>query len=219
MNMKKADKSLSQKFNNPIVNGLSTGIILQLAIGPVFFFIMNLVLQKTIFDGLVGTLAVTIVDYLYITLAILGIGKLLEKKKFKKLFGIISSIVLFIFGAIIIKGIINGGLSNTIDINSINLFSSFISVFVLTISSPMTIVFFTSLFTTKAMEYNYTKKELIKFGFGTGLATLLFMGASVIIFFLIKETIPIFLIQILNLIVGCLLVVYGGIRFIKVLNK
>ena len=200
-------------------NGLATGLILQLAIGPVFFFIINLALQKSIFDGLIGTLAVTIVDYFYITLAIFGIGKLLENKKVKKMFGIISSIVLIIFGIFIIKGIASSGMSTDIIANSTNLLSSFTSVFLLTISSPMTIVFFTSIFTAKALEYNYTKNELLIFGFGTGLATLLFMGTSVILFSLIKGAVPVLLIQILNIAVGCLLIGYGGIRLVKVLKK
>lgn len=200
-------------------NGLATGLVLQLAIGPVFFFIINLALQRSFFDGLIGTLAVTIVDYFYITLAILGIGKLLENKKIKKMFGIISSIALIIFGIIIIKGIMGNDISTTISTNSTNLLSSFISVFLLTISSPMTIVFFTSIFTAKALEYNYSKKELLIFGFGTGLATFLFMGTSVILFSLVKGGIPILLIQILNVAVGCLLIGYGGIRFLKVYKE
>lgn len=198
------------------IKGLTTGLILQFAIGPVFFFIANLTLQKTIFDGLAGVLAVTIVDYFYITLAVFGIGKLLENKKIKKTFGIISSIVLAIFGAIIIKGIVDSGVSTFTISGSKDLLKSFGSVLLLTISSPMTIVFFTSLFTAKAVEYNYTKTELYKFGFGTGMATFLFMGLSVIVFSLIKGEIPSMLIQILNLVVGCLLIGYGLIRLVKI---
>jgi threonine/homoserine/homoserine lactone efflux protein len=200
-------------------NGLTTGLVLQLAIGPVFFFIVNLTVQRTIFDGLIGAVAVTLVDYLYIFLSIIGVGKLLENKKIKRIFGIISSIILIIFGIIIIKGVITGGMSTTVITHSINLLSSFISVFFLTISSPMTIVFWTSIFATKALEYNYSKKELFIFGFGTGLATLIFMGSSVILITFIKGTIPIVLIQILNLIVGCLLIGYGGVRFRKIILK
>jgi len=196
-------------------NGLATGLILQLAIGPVFFFIINLALQKSISDGLAGALAVTIVDYFYITLAILGIGKLLESKKVKEIFGIISSIVLIIFGIFIIKGITNIDISTSQITNSANLLSSFTSVFLLTISNPMTIVFFTSIFTTKALEYSYTKKELLVFGSGTGFATFLFMGASVILFSLIRKSIPVLLVQVLNLLVGCLLIGYGYLRLRK----
>lgn len=196
-------------------HGLTTGLILQLAIGPVFIFIINLSLQKTIIDGLAGVLAVTIVDFLYITLSILGVGKLLENKRVKKILGASSSIVLIIFGLFIIKGIASEEPLTPSTTISTNTFTSFSSVFLLTISSPMTIVFFTSVFATKALEYNYAKKELFIFGFGTGLATLIFMATSVILFSLIKESVPVSLIQMLNLIVGCLLIGYGTVRFVK----
>jgi threonine/homoserine/homoserine lactone efflux protein len=199
-------------------NGLFTGLLLQLAIGPVFFFIINLALQKTLLDGLMGALAVTVVDYIYIALSTFGIGKLLENEKVKKIFGIVSSIVLIIFGGIIVKGAINSGISEAV-ISTTNLFSSFSSVFLLTISSPMTIVFFTSLFSAKAVEYNYTKKELYFFGLGTGLATLIFMSSSVLIFSLLKGTIPRIVIQILNMIVGTLIIRYGTVRLVKLLRK
>lgn len=200
------------------INGLTTGLFLQLAIGPVFFFIINLTLQRTIYDGLIAVLAVTIVDYFYITLSVVGIGKLLEKKKTKNVFGIISSLVLIIFGAIIIQGIIENGLTTSVEINSTNLISSFISVFVLTISSPLTIIFFTGIFTAKALEYNYTKKELYIFGFSVGSATFIFLGLSVILFSWLRETIPFTLIQILNLVVGLVLIGYGIFRIIKILK-
>ena len=198
-----------------IKNGLLTGMFLQLAIGPVFFFIINLVLQKTIFDGFAGVFAVTVVDYLYIILAIIGVGKLLEHKKFKTTFGIISSIVLIIFGLLIIKKVITNDLTNNIIINSTNIFSSFFSVFLITISSPMTIIFFTSIFTTKAIEYNYTKKQLYIFAISVGLATFLFMSTSVLISYFFKDVIPISIIQILNMIIGLVLIGYGVLRILK----
>lgn len=62
-------------------NGLITGLLLQLAVGPVFFFIINLTIQKTVIDGLAAVMAVTIVDYFYITLSIIGVGTMLEKRR------------------------------------------------------------------------------------------------------------------------------------------
>lgn len=200
-------------------NGLATGLFLQLAVGPVFFYITNLTLQRSIYEGLVAVLAVAIVDYFYITLSIVGIGKLLEKKKTKNVFGIISSIVLIIFGAIIIKGILDNGVSNTVDIEFTSLLSSFLSVFILTISSPMTIIFFTGIFTAKSVEYNYTKRDLYIFGFSVGSATFTFLGLSVIIFSLLKESVPITIIQFLNFLVGAVLIGYGIVRIIKILKQ
>lgn len=200
-------------------NGLLTGLTLQLAIGPVFFFIINLALQKSIIDGFAGVLAVTIVDYFYISLAIFGIGKLLENKKVKRTFGIVSSSVLIIFGLLILKGLFSNGVSNAIVAGTTSILSSFSSVFFITISSPMTIVFFTSLFTAKAVEYGYNKKELLFFGLGTGLATFMFMGSSVVLFSLIRGTVPLVVIKALNGIVGCLLIGYGSLRLWKAIIK
>lgn len=199
-------------------NGLFTGFLIQLAIGPIFFFTINLALQKTLLDGLMGALAATVVSYIYIALSAFGIGKLLESQKIKKVFGIVSALVLTIFGGIIIKGVLGSGISET-TINTNSLFSSFTSVFLLAISNPMSIIFFTGLFSTKAIEYNYTKKELYFFGLGFGFSSFIFMAVSVLIFSLLKGTIPTIVMQILNMIVGVLIIGYGIIRLVKLLKK
>lgn len=198
-----------------ITHGLITGLFLQLAIGPGFLFIVNLSLQRTIFDGLIAVMAVAIVDYFYITLSIVGVGKIFENVKAKKLFGIISSFLLIVFGIVILKGVSDRGISNVVEISSKNLISSFISAFILTISNPMTILFFTGIFTAKALEHNYTRNNLWFFGFSVGLATIIFMGTSVILFSLLRETIPVIVLQILNLFVGFVLICYGITRIIK----
>lgn len=206
--------------NNFIIfkNGITTGLFLQLAIGPVFFYITNLTLQRSIYDGLIAVLAVTIVDYLYITISILGIGKLLEKNKIKIILSIFSSIVLIIFGLLTIKSIINNRSSSAAIIGSSNLLGSFLSVLILTISNPITIVFFTSIFTAKMIEFNYTKRELYIFGLSVGSATFIFMSFAVVLFTLVKRNIPLVLIQILNIIVGVVLIGYGLFRIIRILK-
>jgi len=200
-------------------NGLATGLLLQLAIGPVFFFIISITMYRTLLDGLAATVAVTLVDYLYITLAILGIGAVLERNRVKRIFGGLSSIVLVIFGFLMIKNVLSQTAS-TADISAASdILASFTSTFFLTISSPMTIVFWTSIFAAKAVECNYTRRELVMFGFSTGLATLLFMGTSVLLFSLIRDTVPPIVIRSLNALVGCLLIGYGGLRFARVVQN
>jgi threonine/homoserine/homoserine lactone efflux protein len=197
-------------------SGLATGLLLQLAIGPVFFYIINLTLQRTVLDGLVAVLAATIVDYVYISLAILGTSRLLERTRVKGIFAVFSSAVLIIFGAVIIQGVVGGGVSTAVDTVSSDLLTSFTSVFLLTISSPLTIVFFTSLFAAKAVEYGYTERELLVFGLGTGSATIMFLGSSVILISLVGAAIPVVVTRVLNLLVGILLVGYGAIRLARV---
>lgn len=201
-------------------NGFLTGLILQIAIGPVFFFILNLSLQKTAIDGLVGVLAVTLVDYLFIALAVLGVGKLLERPKIKLASGIIGSLVLIIFGIVMIWSVrqnVQVDISNNVVESSYT--ASFISAFLLTSSSPLTIVFWTSLFATKAIEKGYAQKQLIYFGIAAGLATLVFLGSSVTLLAILKAMIPLALLKVSNAAVGLLLVVYGVMRLSKlVLN-
>ncbi len=83
----------------------------------------------------------------------------------------------------------------------------------------MSAVFFTGLFSAKAIEYSYTKKELYFFGFGTGLSTPIFMSGSVLMFSLLKGTIPAIAIQTLNIIVGILIIVYGILMLVRILKK
>jgi threonine/homoserine/homoserine lactone efflux protein len=203
-----------------LIDGILTGLFLQLAIGPVFLYILNISLQRSVADGFVAVLAVTIVDYIYIASAIMGVGKILEKPKIKLYLGIISSIVLFLFGIVMIISAIN---PNSIDLandeGDLSIFASFISVFLLTISSPLTIVFWTGLFASKAIEKEYTKEQLQIFGIGAGSATLLFLGSSVIMFSLIKSSVPYILLLILNISVGSLLIIYGTIRLIKTIKS
>ncbi len=201
------------------IKGLLVGLILQLAIGPVFFFIANLTLHRTIFDGLAGVLAVTLVDYFYISLSLFGVSKLLKNDKTKKIFGIISSIVLMLFGLVLIFGAkaASGSFMNQ-DIGSSNIIASFLSVLLLTISSPLTIVFFTGVFTAKSIEYNLKKKELFVFGFGAGFATLVFMTLSVILLSLIKGFLSVLLVQALNILVGSILILYGLFRIAKIFS-
>jgi len=198
------------------LDGFLTGLILQIAIGPVFFYILNLTLQRSLLDGFLAVLAAVLVDYLYITLSILGVGKLLERSRNKRILGTLSSIVLLIFGGLMIQSVI-GGYSDPANSHQEvgNHLSSFMNTFMLTISSPLTIIFWTSLFTSKAIEKGYSRKELVPFGFASGLATLIFLGLVVTGISYLKLVIPVNLIQILNIVVGVILVLYAVIRFGK----
>jgi len=202
-----------------ILNGFLTGLILQIAIGPVFFFILNLSLQRTILDGLFAVIAVTLVDYIFITFAVLGVGKLLEKPRIKLTLGMVSSLVLILFGIIMIVSISpSSQINSPKNLIESNYISSFISAFLLTISSPLTIVFWTSLFAAKAIENGYAQKQLIFFGIAAGLATLVFLGSAVTLLSIMRTSIPITLLSLLNIAVGSLLIIYGMIRLYKIVR-
>lgn len=197
------------------LKGFTTGILLQLAIGPVFFFILNIALRPGIWNGIFAVMGVTLVDYFYIILAIFGVGKFLENGKKKMIFSLCSSIVLMIFGAFLLR---KGVLFNRYSPENIledSLWGSFLSALILTISSPLTILFWTSIFTNKAIEYSLDKKGLLLFGLSAGMATLIFLGVNVFIFSMIGLWVPEIVFRILNIFVGIVLIGIGVIRIIK----
>jgi threonine/homoserine/homoserine lactone efflux protein len=192
-----------------LLKGLGTGVILQLAIGPIFLYIINIVLQKDIINAFAAIAAVTIVDLLYISLAIVGIGKLLEQRKVKRVLGIVSAVVLILFGLYMIKSSLFSPTNNNTFFVESSLSASFLSTFVLTIASPLTIIFWTSVFAAKALELSLTTKELLGFGIAAGSATPLFLSSAVIIINQVKSSIPAVIFQLANIFVGLILIIYG----------
>ncbi len=201
----------------PLGNGLLTGLFLQLAIGPVFFYILGIAIDSNFLISLFGVLAVTMVDYLYIGLSILGIGKLLETQKIRRTLGILSSLVLLAFGALALNSALV--LENKVILGSDwSLASAFMGSFALTLSSPLTIVFWSGIFAAKALEKGYTNQELWIFGSGAGLATLLFLGTVTYGISLTKSMIPPEAITVLNVIVGILMICYGILALVKTIR-
>ena len=195
---------------------MTTGLILQIAVGPITFFIINIVIQRTLLDGFFAILGAALADYCYITLSIIGIAKLLENVRIKKTLGFISSLVLILFGFYIIIGAlktiqVNVGITNNLQ----DLTRSFISTFMLTLSNPLTIIFWTSIFTARSIEYSLNRKELIIFGFAAGLAVFLFLGTIVLIISIFKYSIPVAAVRLANILVGLILITYGLFRSIK----
>jgi len=71
----------------PLFSGILTGFFLQLALGPVFFYVLSITIDSSYSNGFFAILAVTLADYIYIVLSLIGIGKLLQKDRIKTVFG------------------------------------------------------------------------------------------------------------------------------------
>ena len=204
----------------PLIDGMVTGLLLQLALGPVFFYVFGITIDSNFINSLFAILAVTLADYIFIILSLFGVGKLLQTDKKKIIFGLVGSILLLVFGSIILyNGLIFKCNVDQIDSIVWTPFKSFTSCFILTISSPLTIVFWGSIFSAKAIEKKYFKKELIIFGLSAGASTFLFLFFTMIILSFFKSSIPNEIVQILNCTVGFLLIIYGTTRAVRVVSK
>ncbi len=194
-------------------------MILQLAIGPIFLYIAGLTTYHSTANGFAAVAAVSVVDYLFIVLAIMGVGKLLERKRIKKVMAVGSSVVLIIFGYMMIKDAITSfSASLSMNQGSAGLVNSFSKAFLLTASSPLTIVFWTGIFTARSIEKGFNRKQLWVFGIAAGSTTPLFLGGTVVVFSLLRNTISFGFAPWLNLGVGIVLITYGCVRLVQMLR-
>jgi threonine/homoserine/homoserine lactone efflux protein len=194
----------------PLFDGLLTGLFLQAAVGPVFFFILQITLESSYANGLCAVAAATLVDCLYICLSLLGLGRLLERRGLKRTFGLLGSLLLAVFGIIILKGGIDGlKASASAGSGFWTPWRSFAGCFVLTISSPLTIAFWSGLFATKALEKGYAGRQLALFGAGAGAATFLFLASAMLALSLVGRGVPPAATRWMNVGVGILLIAYA----------
>ena len=203
-----------------LVNGLATGMILQLAIGPIFLYVAGLTTYHSTAHGFAAVAAVSLVDYLFILLAIMGVGKLLERESVKKIMGLGSAIVLIVFGYFMFRdAIANFSASLTMNQGSTGLVNSFTKAFILTASSPLTIIFWTGIFTARSIEKGFNRKQLWLFGIAAGSTTPLFLGGTVLAFSAMRNAISFGFAPWLNLGVGLILISYGFVRLIQLLRS
>lgn len=212
----KPSKSDNRSIAKAITGGFVTGMLLQVAVGPVFFFVLNVAIQRTLTDGILSAVAVTVADYAYIALAIVGVGNLIRKEPYKSILGFMGALILVAFGVLMAVTSLTTSNNPTYDrLTTANYASSFAYAFLLTVSSPLTIVFWTGLFATRATEREYDKVHLVGFGLGAGASTFTFLTATVLIVSLFRASIPLTLMQPLNASVGLVIVAYGIVRTTK----
>lgn len=199
-----------------IYKGFKFGMLLQLAVGPMCLMVFNTSTTYGFLMGLSLVLAISLIDGLYIILSGIGVAAIINKEKIKSTVKILGCIVLVLFGVNTITGAF--GLTLLPDLN---LFSNatnqnvFIQGLLLTASNPLTIIFWGGVFSTQVVENDFSKRQLILFGFGCILSTLLFL--TIVSFFgsILSGFLPQIIVQILNITVGAILIYFG----IKLLFK
>ena len=82
-----------------ILNGLLSGIVLALLIGPVFFTILQTSIERGFGSGAMVALGVSLSDAFYITFTYLGVYQLFDQGGFREYLAYFGGIVLLLFGA------------------------------------------------------------------------------------------------------------------------
>ncbi len=196
------------------LEGLKFGMLLQFAVGPMCLMVFNTAQNTGFLVALSLVIAIALVDAFYILLASLGASKLLGNKKVEKIVKIIGSLVLILFGLNIILNVFGINIIPGLNLKP-NSSSAFIQGIILTLSNPITIVFWGSVLTTKIIEEKFEKKELAVFSVGLVSATLIFLTIVAVLGMILSNFIPDIISKILNIVVGLVIIGFG----IKLLLK
>lgn len=195
-----------------VLKGFCFGMILQIAIGPVCLYVFKTANEVGLRAAEAAVIAATIVDILFVTLAIAGISELIEKPKMKMLLKYFGSSVLLYFGIGTILEVCGVKIIPTLISSGSESFAAsnaFVTSFVLTAASPLSILFWSGVFAGKLAEESFSRKEMISFGIGAVSATLIFLGIFAYVVWLFRIFISPTVTQLLNLLVGLIIIGFG----------
>lgn len=193
-----------------VFKGFKLGMLLQLAVGPMCLLVFNTSSTHGFSVGFSLVLSITLIDLLYIALSGFGVGAILDKENIRKVIKTFGALVLMLFGVNMILSAFSIALLPSIPLfPQINEQSIFVQGLLLTASNPLTIIFWSGVFSTQVIENNYNKKQLYWFGFGCVLSTVTFLAfvaalGTLICNFLTEDTM-----KLLNICVGAIILYFG----------
>ncbi len=153
----------------PFMRGILFGMVLQLSVGPVFFAVLNQSVARGFREAFKMALGVTVVDAAYIMAAMLGISQLLNVYYFRKAVLIGGAAVLIYFGlAHLLRR--SGG-----PVSSQQVRNSFGYGVKLTLTNPLTVVFWSSTFGSLLASGQLAAGSVAWFAAGCVSATVLFL--------------------------------------------
>jgi len=191
-------------------DGLCFGMVLQLAIGPVCLMVLNISLTVGFLPALSMITAVALADAFYISLSLLGVTALLNQPTVRKKVQWIGGMVLIVFGMDALLGAFGVSLLPNIHLYGASGNSDpFIKGLVVTLSNPLTLLFWGGVLTNKVSKEGWKRKQLCFFAVGCVLATVIFLTGIAALASIMHGNIPFPVIKALNIAVGGALIGFG----------
>lgn len=193
-----------------VLKGLKFGILLQFAVGPMCLMVFNTSTTYGFIYGLHLVLAIALIDALYIALSCVGISAIINRAKVKAAIKLVGCLVLVLFGANTISGVFDlSFLPNMALFSNASSENLFVQGLLLTASNPLTIVFWSGMFSTQMIENEWNKNQLFLFAVGCVMATIIFLTVIVFLGSTLSGFLPQMIVHILNVAVGVVLIFFG----------
>jgi threonine/homoserine/homoserine lactone efflux protein len=150
-----------------------------------------------------------LIDTLFIALSGAGVTAILNRPKVKAAIRWIGCLVLTFFGADMICGALDISLLPDLRLFAPSGGSLFWQGILLTASNPLTILFWSGMFSAQIIQKKWNTRQLAFFAAGCVLAPLVFLSAVAALGAALGGVLPEIVIRILNILVGAALIFYG----------
>ncbi len=193
-----------------IIKGFRFGMLLQLAVGPMCLLVFQTSATAGLLSGFLLVLAITFIDGLYIALSGLGVAAIINRKSIKLAIKVFGGAVLIFFGSSTIAGALGSNLLPSFAVLSVREEGNiFLKGLILTASNPLTIIFWSGVFSGQVIQNRLNRSQLLFFGLGCVLSTLSFLSVVAFLGNMISGFLPQIIITVMNIVVGILLIGFG----------
>jgi threonine/homoserine/homoserine lactone efflux protein len=193
------------KTNMLLLEGLKIGFLLQIgSIGPICMLVFRLSLSLPVSKLLMGVVGITLSDLIYTFLAVLSISVMKKIQQYQRILNIVVGIILILFGVLFITT------GDAVNFDTFGRHNLFFWLFGLNMANPITIVFIAGIFLLEISKRDMNLKDASIFGIGFLLTTPIFMIIIIILGKFAGTILPNIVVQILNIIMGIVLVFLGA---------
>jgi threonine/homoserine/homoserine lactone efflux protein len=195
-----------------VLNGIFSGIVLAFLIGPVFFTLIQTSIENGFHSGFFVAIGVSASDALYISVCYLGVYQLFDKGNFREYLAYFGGGVLLLFGLYYL--IFKSRKRSSYDphtTNTRNPYRLILKGFIINGLSPMVLIFWLGTIGVATTKFGYSSP-------GTAIPYFASIVGTVFLTDVVKAKLadqlrmvltPAF-IRTLNIIVGLLMVIFGG---------
>lgn len=184
--------------------GFAYGILLQISVGPVFFAILHKSINDGFLEALKMVFGITLVDGLYILISFTTMSALLRIHYLNLAIRFLGTIVLILFGINYIKSANKKHLNTKTSKRSKN---SFIYGIELTAINPLTIIFWSSTFSSITASNKIS--NIFMYSTGCISSTFVFLSTASLLGSSFKKFFNTTFLKLTNYVVGIILICFG----------
>lgn len=188
--------------------GFRFGLMLQFAVGPICLLTF---IASSSFGFLAGesiAIAAVLVDAIYISVSAGGIAQLMKNPQIQRWVKTFGVVILVSFGLYMIWQVLSGVLPQITLLGS-GYMDFFLEGVILTISNPLTILFWGGVFAVQMAGHRWEKEDMTWFSVGCVLSTFVFLTAVAGLGIFAGKFLPSQIILVLNGLVGFLLLYFA----------